>query len=230
MSDLTIFPADIAEMSVSQLAALPAAQKHEIDKNLEAAIDWLKKARTKFDAALDQCYGEQARDALRESGRDFGTAHISDGVLRIKFELPKKTSWNQDMARELAARIVASGAAAAVRCSTHCGFRQAVFHPFPRFGVITMSSNLIASLRQQLPSIYGEHLPDEIRYRRADGQYVVVQLDVATVDELAFAIQTANAESLALGRRRTALEELHTEVRKRAARGVDRIADVSWEG
>ncbi len=109
MSDLTIFPADIAEMSVSQLAALPAAQKHEIDKNLDAAIDWLKKARTKFEAALDQCYGEQARAALRESGRDFGTAHISDGVLRIKFELPKKTSWDQDMARELAARIVASG-------------------------------------------------------------------------------------------------------------------------
>ena len=67
MSDLTIFPADIAEMSVSQLAALPAAQKHEIDKNLDAAIDWLKKARTKFEAALDQCYGEQARAALRES-------------------------------------------------------------------------------------------------------------------------------------------------------------------
>ena len=75
MSDLTIFPTDIAEMSVSQLAALPAAQKHEIDKNLDAAIDWLKKARAKFEAALDQCYGERARVALRESGRDFGTAH-----------------------------------------------------------------------------------------------------------------------------------------------------------
>jgi hypothetical protein len=95
---------------------------------------------------------------------------------------------------------------------------------------MTMSTNLIASLRQQLPSIYGDHLPGEIRYRRADGQDVVVSLDAATVDELAFAIQTANAESLALGRRRTALEELHNEVRKRAARGADRIADVSWEG
>lgn len=40
MSDLSIFPVDIAEMSVSQLAALPPAQKHEIDKNLDAAIDW----------------------------------------------------------------------------------------------------------------------------------------------------------------------------------------------
>lgn len=93
-----------------------------------------------------------------------------------------------------------------------------------------MSTSIITSLRKHLPSLYGEHLPDEIRYRRADGQDVVISLDTATVDELAFAIQTANAESLALGRRRTALEDLHTEVRKRAARGADRIADVSWEG
>lgn len=109
MNDITLFPADIAEMSVSQLAALPAAQKAEIDRNLDEAINWLKKARTKFDAALDAAYGEQARAALRESGRDFGTAHISDGPLRIKFELPKKTTWDQSMAREIAARIVASG-------------------------------------------------------------------------------------------------------------------------
>lgn len=93
---------------------------------------------------------------------------------------------------------------------------------------LTMSTSLIASLRKQLPSIYGEHLPDDIRYCGADG-HVVVALDAATVDELAFAIQTANAEALALGRRRTALEELHTEVRKRAARGADRIVDVAWE-
>ena len=56
-----------------------------------------------------------------------------------------------------------------------------------------MSNSLIASLRKRLPSIYGEHLPDDIRYRDADGHDVVVALDAATVDELAFAIQTANA-------------------------------------
>lgn len=93
-----------------------------------------------------------------------------------------------------------------------------------------MSKNILPSLRKQLGSLYGEHLPDQIRYHRADGQQVVVALETATVDELAFAIQTANAESMALGRRRNALEELHTEVRKRAAHGADRIADVSWEG
>ena len=109
MTELTIFPADIAEMSVSQLAALPPEQKAEIDKNLDEAIDWLKKARTKFDVALDQCYREQARAALHESGRDFGTAHISDGPLHLKFELPKKVSWSQQQLTEIAERIVASG-------------------------------------------------------------------------------------------------------------------------
>ena len=109
MTSLTIFPADIAEMSVSQLASLPPAQKQEISRNLDEALDWLKKARAKFDAALDAAYGERARAALRESGRDFGTAHISDGSLHIKFDLPKKVSWDQKRLAEIAERIAASG-------------------------------------------------------------------------------------------------------------------------
>jgi hypothetical protein len=90
MNDLSVFPADLADMSVSQLAKLPPAQLQEADANLDHLIDWAKKTRTKLDAALDQRFGEQARTALRDSGRDFGTAHITDGPLRIKFELPKK--------------------------------------------------------------------------------------------------------------------------------------------
>lgn len=93
-----------------------------------------------------------------------------------------------------------------------------------------MSTSLIALLRKQLPSIFGESLPTDIHYRNADGNVVAVALDAATVDELAFAIQTASEEASALNRRRNALEDLHTEVRKRAARGADRIADIGWEG
>ena len=93
MNDITLFPADIAAMSVGQLAALPPAQKAEISRNLDEALAWLK----------------QARAALRESGRDFGTAHISDGPLHLKFELPKKVSWDQKQLAEIAERIVASG-------------------------------------------------------------------------------------------------------------------------
>jgi len=109
MSDLTVFPADLAEMSVSQLANLPPAQLAEADANLDHLIDWAKKTRTKLDAALDQRFGEQGRIALRDSGRDFGTAHISDGPLNIKFEQPKKVSWNQKQLAEIAERIVSSG-------------------------------------------------------------------------------------------------------------------------
>jgi hypothetical protein len=58
---------------------------------------------------LDQRFGDQGRTALRDSGRDFGTAHISDGPLHIKFEQPKKVSWNQKQLAEIAERIVSSG-------------------------------------------------------------------------------------------------------------------------
>ena len=109
MSDLTLYPADIAAMSVGQLAALPPAQKAEISRNLDEALDWLKKARAKFDAALDAAYGEQARTALRDSGRDFGTVHLDDGPLHIKFELPKKVNWDQKKLGDIAAHIVAAG-------------------------------------------------------------------------------------------------------------------------
>ena len=109
MNDITLFPADIAAMSVNQLAALLITQKVELDRNITESLDWLKKARAKFDAALDIAYGEQARTALRESGRDFGTTHIDDGALHIKFDLPKKVSWNQQQLAEIAERIVASG-------------------------------------------------------------------------------------------------------------------------
>ena len=105
----TIYPTDLAEMSVAQLAALPPAQKLEIDANLIKAIDWLKKARSKFDSALDLAYGERARFALRESGRDFGTVHLTDGALHLEFVLPKKVVWDQKKLTELAQRIATAG-------------------------------------------------------------------------------------------------------------------------
>ena len=107
--ETTLYPADIAQMSMAQLAALSPAQKLEINTNLDQAMDWLKKARSRFDTALDQCYGERARAALHDDGRDFGTAHINDGFLSIKFELPKKVSWDQKQLAQIAERILAAG-------------------------------------------------------------------------------------------------------------------------
>ena len=98
MSDITLLPADLAAMTVAQLAALPSHQKVEIDRNLNEAQSFLKQVRTKFDAAMNQAYGQQARAALRESGRDFGTTYVNDGPLQVKKQLA-----------EIAERIVAAG-------------------------------------------------------------------------------------------------------------------------
>jgi len=109
MTNLTLYPADIAEMSVSQIARLSPLQKHEISKNLIEASAFLKKQLTKLDAALEQEYAAKAKAALLESGRDFGTAHINDGPLRIKFDLPKKVTWDQKQLGDIAERVAASG-------------------------------------------------------------------------------------------------------------------------
>ncbi len=109
MNHITLFPSDIVAMSVNQLAQLSPDQKHEIDTNLNEALVWLKQVKSKFDAALEQSYGEQARKALADSGRDVGSTYITDGSLRIKFELPKRVSWDQQQLTAIAERIVAAG-------------------------------------------------------------------------------------------------------------------------
>lgn len=109
MSDLTIFPADLAAMSVSQLAELPPTQKAEISRDLDEALAWLKQARAKFDAALDAAYGEQARAARLEAGKDFGVVHLNDGPLRVTVDVPKRVSWDQAQLAVIAQRIAAAG-------------------------------------------------------------------------------------------------------------------------
>lgn len=109
MSDLTIYPADIAEMSVGQLAALPAEQKAEISRNLDQAMGWLKRARAKFDAALENAYGERIKDERASIGKDFGTVHIHDGALHVTADTPKRVSWDQQQLAEIAKRIAESG-------------------------------------------------------------------------------------------------------------------------
>lgn len=109
MTNLTILPTALAELSVGQLAALDPEQLRELDGHLDELITWARKTRAKLDAAFDQRFGVAARDALRESGRDFGTAHLINGPLRVTFELPKKVSWDQKQLATLAERIAAAG-------------------------------------------------------------------------------------------------------------------------
>lgn len=109
MKELTHYPADLAGMTLAQLVTLAIADFTTAERNVDEAIAYLKQLRTKLDAAKLQRFGEQARAALRDMGRDFGTAHVNDGPLHVKYELPKKVSWNQTILKEMAERIVASG-------------------------------------------------------------------------------------------------------------------------
>ena len=109
MTNLSIYLAELAELSTNQFARLTPDQKFEADLFLDKLSTAVKLTRAKFDTALLQCYGERAKAALLESGRDFGTAHITDGPLRIKFDLPKKVTWDQPGLNDRLQRIVAAG-------------------------------------------------------------------------------------------------------------------------
>jgi len=109
MSDLMINTGSLPELTVSQLAALPQQQLQEFDLSLNLMATWIKQSRDRLNTALEQRYGEQARQSLQESGRDFGVTHIDDGALQVTYELPKRVSWDQKRLAEMAERISAAG-------------------------------------------------------------------------------------------------------------------------
>lgn len=109
MSELGIYPAELAEMSVSQLANLPPLQLIEASVNLDQLIAWVKKARTKLDAAAEQRLGARARQCLIDTGREYGTTHFNEGPMRVTFDLPKRVSWDQKQLAAIAERIAAAG-------------------------------------------------------------------------------------------------------------------------
>lgn len=109
MSDLVIHTHDLPDLTVAQLANLPPARLQELDVMLTEFQNWLKASRERMHAALEQRYGEQARQTLMEAGQDFGTTHLADGAIRITVEIPKRVRWDQAQMAEIARRIVASG-------------------------------------------------------------------------------------------------------------------------
>lgn len=109
MTQLNLTPSTLPELSVSQIAALSQQELQEFDISLTLLATWVKLSRDRLNTALEQRYGEQARTALLESGRGFGVTHLSDGELRVTYELPKRVSWDQEQLTKIAERIVAAG-------------------------------------------------------------------------------------------------------------------------
>ena len=109
MTNPTLFPAEIAEMSQSRMAALPPAEKFEVENNLTEAIAWLQRALIKNHGALGECYGQQARDQLRDAGLEFGNTEIRDGNLRVRVDISADVSWDQSQLAAIAKRLAAAG-------------------------------------------------------------------------------------------------------------------------
>ncbi|CAM5220296.1 hypothetical protein CDEF62S_00616 [Castellaniella defragrans] len=109
MNDITILPAEMARLLQTDLTRLDSLRLQELIISLDYQAALLKKAKAQVDAALAKRYSEQAQAALAATGRDFGTAHITDGSVAIKAELPKRVKWNQEKLAEIARRITATG-------------------------------------------------------------------------------------------------------------------------
>ena len=131
MTNPTLFPADIAEMSQSRMAALSAAKKFEIDRNITEALAWLQKAFLKNHGALEECYGEQARDQLREAGLEFGNTEIRDGNLRVRVDISAEVSWDQSQLSAIAKRIAASGEKVEAYIDVHLSIPESRLDQWP---------------------------------------------------------------------------------------------------
>jgi hypothetical protein len=109
MTDLTLLPAELAELTVAQLAALSPQQKIVLARQLEQAGDWLKQVKARLDAALEQTYGDRIRVARSDGGKDFGVVHVADGDLRLTVDVSKRVTWDQAQLATIAKRIDAAG-------------------------------------------------------------------------------------------------------------------------
>jgi hypothetical protein len=125
----TVMP--VAEMSVAQIAALPADQLQEAHVNLLTLQTAIKGVLDRFTAALDQRYAEQAIDARQANGRDFGVCHLTDGSLRITVDVPKRVQWDQAQLAEIAQRIAAAGDKVSDYIDTDYSVSESRFNAWP---------------------------------------------------------------------------------------------------
>ena len=109
MKDMILSPQQLLSRSIAELATLSPDKKLELAKQIEDASDFIKKVKAKFDAAIELAYSEQLKAARAEVGKDFGTVHVCDGILRVTCDIPKRASWDQVRLGDIARRIADAG-------------------------------------------------------------------------------------------------------------------------
>ena len=101
--------ADIHQVPVGQIAALPADQlailKEAADQQLTQAktvSDWL-------DGAISLKYGDRAAECRHDAGKDTGTIRFEDGGVIVIAYLAKRIDWDQAKLAQIAENIASSG-------------------------------------------------------------------------------------------------------------------------
>ncbi|QKE40332.1 MAG: hypothetical protein HO274_02545 [Ferrovum myxofaciens] len=90
MIEIVIPHLKMQDLSVEQIASLSHHHLQELHVSLAELTTWVERAHETLDAALEQRFGEKGREVLRESNRDFGVVHFSDGPLRVTYEVPEE--------------------------------------------------------------------------------------------------------------------------------------------
>jgi len=67
---------------------------------LKAGIVQLRDELKDVELQLSDLFLPLARDSLRADGKDFGTAHIVEGNVRMKANVGKKVTWDQGALRD----------------------------------------------------------------------------------------------------------------------------------
>jgi len=106
--DIRVSAADLPNLTVQQIASLPAADLARLQqeatagfRKAKAVVDWL-------DGALSLRYKDRAHQARAQAEKDTGTVRFEDNGFTVVAELPKRVKWDQQRLKEIADLIATS--------------------------------------------------------------------------------------------------------------------------
>ena len=99
----------IADWSPDRIAFLDTDVLARLGRELANARAFLIDVEAKLSAALDQKFGEQARDLRLAEGKDSGRVRLHDGDFVIVADQPKRVEWDQQELAAVVARIRDAG-------------------------------------------------------------------------------------------------------------------------
>lgn len=106
--NIPVSAADLPNLTVQQIASLPAADLARLQqeaaasfRKAKAAVDWL-------DGALSLRYKDRAHQARAQAEKDTGTVRFEDNGFTVVAELPKRVKWDQQRLKEIADLIATS--------------------------------------------------------------------------------------------------------------------------